>query len=226
MLGTPTPASERAHLSDIAYGFMASQAMFIALEEGVFNALAQGPLTCAELSAITGTAGNRLKTMLHALTALGLTVVDGDRYTNAPAAQRWLVNGERDNIGEYYRLQVGRQIYPALFKLHAGMAGTGAAFDTLRGLLSDPAEARTFIAAQHVGSLEAARVLAGRMPVRGARRLLDVGAGSGAFRSPSASAIPGSGRPCWIYGKSSPWRGTTAARRASARESSSWPATP
>src|SRR5687768_10929710 len=142
MLGTPTPASERAHLSDIAYGFMASQALFAALELDLFTALARGPRTCAELSASTGTARNPLQTLLHALTGLGLTVVDGGGYANAPAAQRWLVRSAPDDIGDYYRLQVGRQIYPALRHLDVGMAGTGAAFDTLRGLLSDPAEAR------------------------------------------------------------------------------------
>jgi len=181
MLGTSTPASERAHLSEIAYGFMASKALFAALELDLFTDLAQGPRTCAELSASTGTSRNSLQTLLHALTGLGLTVVDEGGYINAPAAQRWLVRSAPDDIGDYYRLQVGRQMYPSLFHLDAGMAGTGAAFDTLRGLLSGPAQARTFTTAQHVGSLGAARALAGRLPVRGARRLLDVGAGSGAF---------------------------------------------
>jgi SAM-dependent methyltransferase len=191
MLGTPAPASERQHLWDIAYGFMASKALFAALELDLFTDLAEGPRSCAELSASTGMAGNRLQTLLHALTGLGLTVVDHGRYTNAPATQRWLVHGAAEDVGDYFRLQVARQIYPALLHLDVGIAGTGAAFDTLRGLLSEPAEARTFIAAQHVGSLGAARVLAGRLPVRGARRLLDVGGGSGAFSIALCERNPG-----------------------------------
>src|SRR5688572_23957833 len=127
MLGTPTPATERAHLSDIAYGFIASKALFAALERDLFTALARGPRTCADLSASTGTARNPLQTLLNALTALGLTVDDGGCYTNAPAAQRWLVRSAPDDIGDYYRLQIGRQIYPALLHLDAGIAGTGAA---------------------------------------------------------------------------------------------------
>jgi 2-hydroxy-4-(methylsulfanyl)butanoate S-methyltransferase len=181
MLGTSAPAGEHHQLWDIAYGFMASKALFAALELDLFTDLAGGPRTCAELSARTGIAGNRLQTLLHALTGLGLTVVDRGRYTNAPAAQRWLVHGAPDGYGDYFRLQVARQIYPALLHLDAGIAGTGAAFDTRGGLLSEPDEARTLIAAQHVGSLGAARVLAGRLPIRDARRLLDVGGSSGAF---------------------------------------------
>jgi SAM-dependent methyltransferase len=181
MPATPVPATARHQLSDIAYGFMASKALFAALELDLFTELAEGPRTCAELSASTGVAGNRLQTLLHALTALGLTAVDRGRYTNAPAPQRWLVHGAPEDFGDYFRLQVARQIYPALLHLDAGIAGTGAAFDTLGGLLADPREARTFIDAQHVGSLGAARALAGRLPVSGARHLLDVGGGSGAF---------------------------------------------
>ena len=181
MPGTPAPATDPRRLSDIAYGFMASKALFAALELNLFTELAKGPRTCRELSASTGVAENRLQTLLHALTGLGLTVADQGCYTNAPAPQRWLVHGAPEDVGDYFRVQVAGQIYPALLHLDAGIAGTGAAFDTLRGLLSDPREAHTFIAAQHVGSLGAARALARRLPIRGAHRMLDVGGGSGAF---------------------------------------------
>jgi len=181
MLGTSAPTDEHRQLRDIAYGFMASKALFAALELGLFTDLAEGPRTCAELSVRTGIPGNRLQTLLHALTGLGLTVADEGLYTNAPAAGRWLVRGAPDDYGDYFRLQVARQIYPALLHLDEGIAGTGAAFETLAGLLSEPDEARTFITAQHVGSRGPAQALAGRLPIREARRLLDVGGGSGAF---------------------------------------------
>src|SRR4051795_1739567 len=181
MLGTSAPTDEHWQLRDIAYGFMASKALFAALDLDLFTRLAEGPRTCAELSVRTGIPGNRLQTLLHALTGLGLTVADEGLYTNTPPAGRWLVHGAPDDYGDYFRLQVARQIYPALLHLDEGIAGTSAAFETLGGLLSEPDEARTFITAQHVGSRGPARALAGRLPVRGARRLLDVGAGSGAF---------------------------------------------
>ena len=73
MLRTPAPAGERQQLWDVAYGFMASKALFAALELDLFTELANGPRTCTELSASTGVAGNRLQTLLHALTGLGLT---------------------------------------------------------------------------------------------------------------------------------------------------------
>ena len=187
---TVSPAVRRSDISAIAYGFMASKALFAALEIGVFTVLAGGPLAPADLAERTGLAVGRLRTLLHALAGLGLVMRNGNTFGNAPAADRYLVRGRADDFGDYFRLQLGRQIYPALLHLDAGIAGTGRAFDTMSALLSAPDDARTFTIAQHVGSLAAARVLADRvLPDRlptgsagtGAIRLLDVGGGSGAF---------------------------------------------
>lgn len=185
--------TERRQLAGIAYGFMASKALFAALELDLFTLVADGPASPAELAAKTGVAENRMRTLLHALAALGLLVPTAAGYVDAPAAQRWLVRGAPGGVGEYYRLQVGRQIYPALTHLDAGLAGTGGAFATLAGLLSSPEEARTFTDAQHAGSLGAARVLAGRLDadLAGATRLLDVGGGSGAFSIAFVERKPG-----------------------------------
>ncbi len=173
--------TERRELSSIAYGFIASKALFAALGVDMFTHLAAGPRTTAELSDDTGIAVPSLQTLLHALSAVGLIVADGQTYTNAPACQRYLAQGAPGDFGEYFRLQVGQQIYPALLHLDAGLAGTGTAFDTFADLLSRPDEARTFTAAQHAGSRSAAHVLAERTPLGGARTMLDVGGGSGAL---------------------------------------------
>ena len=179
--GYRAPVTGRRELSELAYGFMASKALFAALEVGVFTHLAGGRRTEAELAAATRLAPHRFRTLLRALVALGLVVEEDGCCRNAPACERYLVRGARHDFGEYFRLQVSRQIYPALVHLDAGLAGTGGAFDTLAGLLADPDEARTFTVAQHAGSLAAARVLVDRLDLDGATRLLDVGGGSGAF---------------------------------------------
>ena len=121
------------------------------------------------------------RTLLRALAALGLVIADDEGFRNAPAAQRHLVRGARADIGEYYRLQVGRQIYPALTHLDAGIAGHGVAFAGFDELMGSADEAATFTVGQHCASLELARKLVDRLPLGQARTLLDVGAGSGAF---------------------------------------------
>lgn len=186
--------TERRELSSIAYGFMASKALFAALGVDLFTHLATGPRTTGELSHDTGVAEHRLQTLLHALSAVGLIVAEGRSYTNAPASQRYLARGAPDGFGEYFRLQVAQQIYPALVHLDAGLAGTATTFATIADLLSVPDEARAFTVAQHAGSRAAARVLAERTPLGSARTMLDVGGGSGAFaialctRNPHLSA--------------------------------------
>ncbi len=173
--------TERRELSSIAYGFMASKALFAALGVDLFTHLAAGPRRTAELSEDTGIAVPRLSTLLHALSATGLIVPQGQAYINAPACQRYLVRGAPADFGDYFRLQVAQQIYPALLHLDAGLAGAGAAFDTFADLLSRPDEARMFTAAQHAGSYAAARAFAARAPLDAASTMLDVGGGSGAF---------------------------------------------
>jgi 2-hydroxy-4-(methylsulfanyl)butanoate S-methyltransferase len=193
--GTPVPVSDRRELSAIAYGFMASKALFAALSVDLFTHVEAGRCSTDELAAGTGVAPNRMQTLLHALAGLGLLVPDGSGYRNAPACRRYLVAGSPGDFGDYFRLQVAGQIYPALVHLDDGLAGTGAAFDTLGGLLAEPAQAQTFIDAQHAGSRGAAQVLAGLLDLADARQLLDVGGGSGAFsialceRNPQLQAV-------------------------------------
>ena len=184
------PAADRRALSAVAYGFIASKALFAALEIDLFSRLADGARTAGELAAGTGVAEHRLRTLLRALAAVGLVVAADGGYANAPASARYLVRGGGPELGEYFRLQVGRQIYPALVHLDAGLSGAGGAFDTLAGLLADPDQARMFTTAQHAGSLAAARVLADRLDLVEARELLDVGGGSGAFAIALCAANP------------------------------------
>jgi ubiquinone/menaquinone biosynthesis C-methylase UbiE len=185
-----TAATRRRDIADIAYGFIGSKALFAALELGLFTALADGPRAAAELADALTVATPRMTTLLRVLAALGLVVEDEHGYGNSPAAGRHLVQGADGDIGEYYRMQIGRQIYPALVHLDAGIAGKGSAFDGFGELMSVPDEAATFTVAQHTGSLAAARMLAERLPLPGARRLLDVGGGSGAFSIAFCAANP------------------------------------
>jgi 2-hydroxy-4-(methylsulfanyl)butanoate S-methyltransferase len=179
--GTVEPVVDRVGLTHLAYGFMASKALFAALGIDLFSRLSAGQRTLPELSAATGVAAHRLETLLHALAGVGLVIADAEGHANAPAAERHLVRGAPGDLGDYFRLQVAQQVYPALLHLDAGLAGTGAAFDTWAGLLTDPGEARIFTDAQHTGSLGPARKLADRLALAGPCSVLDVGGGSGAF---------------------------------------------
>jgi ubiquinone/menaquinone biosynthesis C-methylase UbiE len=178
-----TPISDVRDISRIAYGFIGSKALFSALNLGLFSHLAGNEKTLEALVAETGVAANRLSTLLAALTSIGLITRQGNTYRNAPASDRYLVREAPAYFGDYYRFQIDRQIYPALVHLDAGIAGDAKrlAFDSLAGLTGDPEEADAFTRAQHAGSFGPAVILARSLDLSGARHLLDVGGGSGAF---------------------------------------------
>ena len=174
------PVTDVRDISRIAYGFLASKALFAALHLDLFTRLRGGPKDAVVLAAETGSAPHRLETLLSALASVGLVVRAGDRYANAPASERYLVRGAPGDFGDYYRYQVDRLIYPALEHLDAGLAGDTAGlapgFDAW-----DTTEAADFSRAQHAGSLGPALLLARTVDLAGRRTLLDIAGGSGAF---------------------------------------------
>jgi cyclopropane fatty-acyl-phospholipid synthase-like methyltransferase len=172
------PVEDVREISKIGYGFMASKALFVALDLELFGRLAAGPKALAELAQETGIAEHRLRTLVSALVGLGLLVETDDALSNAPASQAYLVPGAPAFFGDYFRYQVDRQVYPHLTQLDAALRGEAKPFYEM---LHDPEQAEIFTRAQHCGSLGPARLLARQVDLSGARRMLDVAGGSGAF---------------------------------------------
>jgi 2-hydroxy-4-(methylsulfanyl)butanoate S-methyltransferase len=175
------PLTDVRDISRIAYGFLASKALFAALELDLFSQLLE-PKTIDAVARESGIPAHRVKTLLATLTALGLTVRDDDRFRNSPASERYLTRGSPASFGEYYRLQINRQLYPAMEHLDARLANDpGNLASDMEGLMRDPAEAEVFSVAQHAASLGPAIQLGKMIDLHGSRTLLDVAGGSGAF---------------------------------------------
>ena len=189
-MGALTTADQ---ISEIAFGFMGSKALFAALEHGVFSALADGPLAAEDLAARSVLDAERARTLLTALAGLGLVVPQGaGAFANAPAAEAFLVKGAKYDFGDYLRLQVGRQMYGLLDQIDAALTGDlpKEATASYAEWFSDPDEARLYSESQHAGSLGPARQLAKRLDLSGARHMLDVGGGTGAFAITLCKANP------------------------------------
>jgi predicted O-methyltransferase YrrM len=172
------PLTDVRDISKLAYGFMASKTLFAALEFDVFGRLADGPKTLVEIATATGIAASRLATLLTACVSVGLLSKSGARYANAPAAQEYLVRTAPRYFGDYYRFQIDRQVYPAFGGLSEALRGKRMHFYSVT---QDDTEAGYFSRAQHVGSLGPATVMSRLVDLSGARTLLDVAGGSGAF---------------------------------------------
>jgi ubiquinone/menaquinone biosynthesis C-methylase UbiE len=174
------PINDVGDISRIAYGFMASKALFAALDINLFARLSGAEKSLDDLMNETGVAENQLGALLAALTALGLIERESDRFRNAPASERYLVPGAPDDSTDYYRYQINQQVYPAMLDLERVFRGESVAgpYDIVS---DDVSFAENFSRGRHTGSLGPAYLLSRDLALDGRRSLLDVGGGSGAF---------------------------------------------
>ena len=191
-MAAATPITDVRDISRIGYGFMASQALFAALELDVFGRLADGPKSLPHARGRDrGGVASAHRAAQRLRRASACSVRTSDRYVNAPAAATYLVRSAPMYFGDYFRFQIARQVYPTLGHLEVALGGERVDF---YGKIQGPEEARRFSLAQHSGSLGPAHVVAGLVDLAGCRTLLDVGGGSGAFsialcrRHPAAAA--------------------------------------
>jgi 2-hydroxy-4-(methylsulfanyl)butanoate S-methyltransferase len=177
---TLRPEHDITAVSSVAYGFMGSQALFAALEIGLFTELATGPSSLDELAARLGREPRVLLALLEACAATKLLTREGGRYRNSAAADRYLVRHARGYVGDYYLRQIAATLYAQVPYARAVVRGE-ARSQTYAGFLDDPARVEEFIRGQHAGSSGPAYLLAKTQDLAGFSCLLDLGGGSGAF---------------------------------------------
>ncbi len=170
-------------ISRLAFGYMASKALFSALHLDLFGRLKDNPKTAEELAADTGTRVEALRTLLTALSVSGLVTFEDNTYANVPAADIFLVSDQPHYFGDYLRYQIDRQMFPVMEHLNDVLDGEydREFFADYEGLMGDEEEAKLFSDSQHAGSTGPARTLNRRVDLSAAKTLLDVGGGSGAF---------------------------------------------
>jgi len=192
--GRPRPIADVKDISAITYGFMASKALFAALEFDLFTHIAKGADSGSTLAAAAGLAENRLTALLTALKSLGLVSDQDGRLVNAPATARYLVAGAPGDFRDYVRFVNGEFGYESFRHLSTALRGERIFPDKgfYEGLVYDAGiGGERFSAAQHAGSLGPARMLAKRLDLKDRHKLLDVGGGSGAYSIAFCAANPG-----------------------------------
>ena len=186
------PVQSAEEVSRLAFGFMASKALFAGLHVDVFTRLSAGPLTAKELAADVHVPVSRLQILLHALLAVGLICLDDEKFSNAPASERFLSRNSKLDFGDYLRYQIDQQMYGRLEQLNNAMDGDldEDAIASYAHWMSDPQAALLYSEAQHAGSLGPGRTLARTIDLSKATSLLDVGGGTGAMTIRLCEANP------------------------------------
>ena len=171
-------------VSSIAFGFMASKALFAGLHLEIFSHLGDGPTNEEELSKKTKVPMNRINTLMTALASVGLVEKKGtNTYVNSPGAESFLSRTSKYDFGDYLRYQIDQQMYPFLGQLNEVLDGSlnADAVDSYQHWMSDPEQASLYSNAQHAGSLGPGKTIARTVDLSHAKSLLDVGGGTGAM---------------------------------------------
>jgi (2Fe-2S) ferredoxin/predicted O-methyltransferase YrrM len=162
--------------------FMPSRVILTALELDVFTALGDG-CDAKELAKRISSDSRATEMLLNALVSLGLLQKENGTFTNTAPAARFFVEGSRDSARQ-------AQLHTAnMWKRWSYLTDsvkTGFPAPSVR----DDEHAGTFIAAMDHGARGRVRAMVQAVGVNGARRMLDLGGGSGAYSIAFAKAEP------------------------------------
>jgi predicted O-methyltransferase YrrM len=193
---TPTP------LMDLVTGFWSFKTFAAAVELDLFTRLAGGrTITVSSAKEELGLPDRPADLLLTACASLGLLERAGDGYRNTAVAEEFLVRGRPYYFGGQVTY-CDRRTYLPWHRITEALredkpltwdpATQGSMFDS-----ADPQLLETFWEAMYSTSIFTARALGAAVDLGGARRMLDVGGGGGAytielcrlFRSLSASVF-------------------------------------
>ena len=160
---TVKPLDDVRQISALTYGFIASKALFAALDLDLFTRIATGTADLAALAGATGVAPNRLRTLLTALKTVGLVAETDGKFANSPAAEAYLVAGAPGDFRDYISVVNGGFLYEGL--RHLGKAMRGERIFPDKGFYEGIVYSEggvggaAFSRAQHAGSLGPAQLM-------------------------------------------------------------------
>jgi hypothetical protein len=162
---------------------MAARTLCVALEFRLFTHLAGHTTTLLHIASTLALSERAAARLLYACAALGLVHASPQGFCNTPVAEKYLVEGRPTFIGSYLQMfdALGYQRWEQLSTALRHDAPVDELHHPYHYLDADAAAARSFLAAQHAGSLSLGRALARRLDFRPFRCLLDLGGGSGAY---------------------------------------------
>lgn len=171
-------------ITELIRGFMSSRAVLTALELDIFTAIGDGG-TAKQIAAKIQCAVRSTEMLLNALVALKLLNKSSDHYTNTPVSARFFVEGSPDSarLGQLHIANIWKS-WSTLTE--AVKVGTSVAVRSDGNGWEKP-----FIAAMDNNARGRARAIAQAVEINGAKRMLDLGGGSGAYSIAFVQSAPG-----------------------------------
>jgi cyclopropane fatty-acyl-phospholipid synthase-like methyltransferase len=167
-------------LNDMGLAFMQAGTLLGAIELGLFDALAEEPLTAAQVGSRLGLSEERTEKLITACAALELVERRGGRIANATDVDRFLVRGKPSYFGDYL-VHFGKGSFSGWSRVAEHLTSSETSERRYYDLAQDPAEARSLTEAGYTGSQGTARRMARRFDFSPYHHLLDLGGGSGVY---------------------------------------------
>jgi SAM-dependent methyltransferase len=157
-----------------AVGF---RAVLAAIRLDVFETLAAGPLSAAELAQRLKADARGMQRLIDALVPLGYVKRQGDRYANTAMTSKWLLRSSPMNFAPYFRYW-GAIIPKLMDDLEDSIVQGRSPRNLYEWLEDEPEVSRDFQEAMISLANFVLREVIGKLKLPGsARRLLDVGGG-------------------------------------------------
>jgi demethylspheroidene O-methyltransferase len=191
-LTRPVARQRTEALFDLVAGFVYSQTLFACVRLSLFEELAAGPKTGAELAETMGLAPDATERLLSAAVALRLLDRLGSRYALGPHGAAILGNaGLTEMIAHHSHLYADLADSVGLLRRGRGSLAAYWPYATASEPRSEPPEGVAAYSSLMASTQPAvAAEILHAYPLRRHRRLLDVGGGEGAFLAAAGASAP------------------------------------
>ena len=175
-----------AEIFQLGY-YWESKVLLTAVKLDIFGVLAGGGRTAAEVTRRLGADPKATGLLMNALVSIGLLRKEGERYTNAPEAQEYLVKDSPTYAGHLLLLQDAE--WDNWGELESVVrTGRSPVKDHL--FRTDPKLAENVLMVLHHVALQHAPTLAKQIDLSSSRTLLDLGGGAGTHAMAFCQAYP------------------------------------
>jgi ubiquinone/menaquinone biosynthesis C-methylase UbiE len=173
------------------FGYAPPLMLEAAVQNRLFDALAAGPQTAAQVASTTGASGRGVRILLNGLVGLELLTKSGDAYALTPESATFLVSSKPSFRGGMFR-HTSRQILPNWMHL-ADAVRTGKPALAVNQEQSGAPFFREFVEDLFANNYDSAKRLADDLQIVKASapvRVLDIAAGSGVWSIALAEKSP------------------------------------
>jgi len=181
--------ADPASIIALSTAYWGSQTLLTANRVGIFDALADGPLTAGELAAKLRLDARTTALLLNACVALGLCEKNAGRFGNSRASSTYLVSGSAASIAN--AISYSDDLYTTWGKLESALRNGASPKNAETYLGGDETQTRHFVYGMHDRALAIGRALPEMVDLRGRKKMLDVGGGPGTYSALLTERFPG-----------------------------------